>query len=129
MSDSIKITKAQYFSAIKDAIASTNMVGDIPTATVVEWIDGQIAQIEAKAAKAKERAAEKKASGDELCDVVASILTSEFQTADQIAICIEGADVTKNKVIARLTKLVGDGVAVKEQIKVDGGKKMAYKLA
>lgn len=125
----VKITKKDYFAAIKGMIEGIEIVGEIPADKVIEFIDTQVAQIDAKAAKAKERAAEKKAEGDELRAVVASTLTDEFQTADDILAQIDGEDVTKGKIVNRLTQLIKIGAATKEQVKIDGRKIMAYKLA
>jgi hypothetical protein len=125
-----KVTKKQVFTAIITAVAGMDKVGDLDKDVVVATLETAIAQIDAKATKAKEKAAEKKVAGDELRDVIASLLTSELQTADDIVAQIEGDDVTKSKVVARLSQLVSTGAAAKEQIKAaDGRKLMAYKLA
>jgi hypothetical protein len=82
-----------------------------------------------KAEKAKARNAEKKANGDELREVVQSVLTDEFQTIDAIVAQIEGEEITKAKVTARLTSLVNNGIAEKADVKDDEGRKLkAYKL-
>ena len=68
--------------------------------------------------------------GDELREVVLSVLTDEFQSIDAITAQIEGEDVTKAKVTARLTQLVTAEKAVKDTIKgEDGRKTVHYKLA
>lgn len=123
-----KITKKTMFETIKaaaDAIA-TDVVS---VEAIVEFCDAQIDQIDKKAAKAKEKAAEKKAANDELTEVVASILTNEFQTADEITAKIDGEDVSRAKVINRLTKLIGAGTAVKDTVKIEKSTKTVYKLA
>ena len=125
-----KITKKDYFAAIRAMVEGIEFVGNIPADRVLEFIDTQVAQIDAKAAKAKERAGEKKAEGDALRAEVAAHITAEFQTADDITALIEGfEDITKAKVVARLTQLVNAGTVVKEQVKVGDRKVMAYKLA
>ena len=97
---------------------------------LVEFINKQIEMIDNKSAKAKEKAAEKRAEGDELRAVIKSVLTNEYQTVDAITAQIEGEDITKAKVVARLTQLVNNGEAVKEQGKSEDNKKvMMYKLA
>ena len=121
-----KMTKAMWFEEIKAVVEAS---GAEHTAEMVEFIDAQMAQLAAKAEKAKERAAAKKAEGDELRAVVKSILTDEFQPIDEIVARIDGEDVTKAKVTARLTQLVKAEEAVKEQVKVGERKVMAYKLA
>ena len=124
-----KITKKEILAAIRAQVEGTAMVGDIPADVVLEFIDKTVAQIDAKAAKAKEKAAENKADGDALKAEVFALLTDEFQTADAITAALNKEDVSKSKVVARLTQLVAAGEVVKEQAKVGDTKKMVYKLA
>lgn len=125
-----KITKKDFFAAIRTMVEGADAVNTIPADKVLEFIDTQVAQIDAKAAKAKERAGEKKAEGDALRAEVAAHITAEFQTADDITALVEGfEDITKAKVVARLTQLVNAGTVAKEQVKVGDRKVMAYKLA
>ena len=124
-----KITKKDILAAIRADIEGTEMVGEIPTAVVLEFIDKTVAQIDAKAAKAKETAANKKAAGDELRAEVLACVTDEFQTREAITAALNKEDVTVQKVGARLTQLVDAGDVVKEQMKVGDRKVMCYKLA
>ena len=74
----------------------------------------------------------KKADGDNLREAVYNVLTTELQTIDQITeqVVIEGEDITRNKVTARLTQLVKANMAVKDTVKTDDGRKVtAYKVA
>jgi hypothetical protein len=121
-----KMTKAMWFEQVKAVVEASDAE---QKAEMVEFIDAQMAALAAKAEKAKERAAAKKAEGDELRAVVKACLTDEFQAIDDIVAKIEGEDVTKAKVTARLTQLVKTEEAVKEQVKVGDRKVMAYKLA
>ena len=121
-----KITKKDYFAMVAEIVDNSNAENKDE---LMEFIEKQVEALDKKAAKAKERAANKKAEGDELREVIATVLTDEFQTADEITAQVEGEDITKAKVVARLTQLVKARIAVKEQIKVDSAKKMAYKLA
>ena len=124
-----KVTKKDYFEAIKSVIGGMETVGDYPVADVVAFIDKSIEQIDAKAAKAKEKAAETKAEGDALRATVFEHVTGTAQTADEITAAIGDAEVSRAKVIARLTQLVKSGDVVKEQISVDGRKVMGYSRA
>lgn len=129
----IKITKAMVLAAIKEIVADDVEipVGDVSVkgTDIIEYCDTSMAQIEAKAEKARERAAKNKAIGDELRAEVLAHVTDEFQTADSITEQIEGFDdITKAKVIARLTQLVKAGDIIKEQCKVDNRKVMCYAL-
>lgn len=123
-----KLTKKDFYAAIRGMVEGIEMVGDIPADEVLAFIDKTVEQIDAKAAKAKEKAAEKKTEGDELRAAVEAILTDELQTIDAIAAQIEGEDITKSKVTARLTQLVKADIARKEQVKDGDRKVMAYAL-
>ena len=121
-----KITKMEMFEAIKETIKEIE-----GTEEMVEFITKEQELITKKAEKAKERAENKKVKGDALREAVQAALTDELVIAEDIVakVEIEGEDVTKAKIIARLTQLVKAGIAVKEQIKVDTRKRMAYKIA
>ena len=122
-----RITKRDNYEALKEIVEKSNVEN---AEMLVEFINKQIEMIDNKSAKAKEKAAEKRAEGDELRAVIKSVLTNEYQTVDAITAQIEGEDITKAKVVARLTQLVNNGEAVKEQGKSEDNKKvMTYKLA
>lgn len=128
-----KITKKSMFEGMIAYFEGAET--ELTEAQFVEFCKGQIADLDKKAAKAKERAAAKRAEGDELTDLVQSALTDEFQTIADIITVVAEADpeVTGAKVTARLTKLVNANVVEKEQITVetaDGKKKkcMAYRI-
>lgn len=121
-----KMTKKDWFEELKGVVEASNYA---QKEDAITFIDAQIELLDNKAEKAKARAAAKKAETDELKVAVASVLTEELQTADDITAQVEGEDVSKQKVVSRLTALVKDGVAVKEQVKTEDGKKMAYKLS
>lgn len=120
-----KITKREMFEAIKETFETGSCKFD--AATVMAFCDKEIASLDAKAAKAKERAAAKKAEADVLMSQVEGVLTGEFQTIADIAAAVAevNADATVSKVTYRLTKLVEAGVAEKTDVSVpgvDGGK-------
>ena len=122
-----RITKRDNYEALKEIVEKSNVEN---AEMLVEFINKQIEMIDNKSAKAKEKAAEKRAEGDELRAVIKSVLTNEYQTVDANTAQIEGEDITKAKVVARLTQLVNNGEAVKEQGKSEDNKKvMTYKLA
>lgn len=119
-----KITKREMFEALVAYAESTDMevqVGEttVTAADFAAFATKEIEQLDKKAVKAKERAAAKRAEGDTLMDEVLAVLTSEFQTAAEVAAQIEDEDATVAKVSYRLGALVKDGKAVKEDIKVD----------
>lgn len=123
-----KMTKTMWYDEL---VAIVNGSDYENKEEAVAFLEGQKALVEAKKVKAKERAAAKKAEGDELRGLVEGVLTSEFQSADALLLALnEVEDLTKAKVVARLTQLCKAGVAEKEQIKgEDGAKRMYYKLA
>ena len=116
-----KITKREMFEAIK----ATFETGDckFEPAVVMAFCDKEIASLDAKAAKAKERAAAKKAEADVLMDQVRDALTGEYATIADIAAAVAevNADATVSKVTYRLTKLVEAGDAEKTDITIPGG--------
>lgn len=123
-----KMTNAQMFELIKETCADNE--------EIVAFCDKQLESLANKAVKAAERAAAKKAEGDELRAVIASMLTNEPQTGEDIAAAIEVAEgeepITKQKVVTRMSQLVALGQAAKTEItvEVDGKakKKVAYTL-
>ena len=115
-----KITKREMFEAIKETFETGTCKFD--AATVMAFCDKEIASLDSKAAKAKERAAAKKAEADILMDQVRDALTGEFQTIADIAAAVAevNADATVSKVTYRLTKLVEAGDAEKTDVTVPG---------
>ena len=120
-----KITKREMFEAIKETFETGACKFD--AASVMAFCDKEIASLDAKAAKAKERSAAKKAEADALMGQVEDALTGEFQTIADIAAAVSAvnADATVSRVTYRLTKLVEAGIAEKTDVSVpgvDGGK-------
>ena len=120
-----KVTKKEYYEMLKGVVENSNI--DIKD-ELIEFIDKQITLINNKAIKAKEKAAEKKANGDELRITVEAALTDEYQTIAGITEQIDDENVSKAKVTARLTQLVNEGLAIKEEARTEDGKKvMVYR--
>ena len=133
-----KMTKRNVYEALIN-YATTGVMSydgnEVTAEALAAFAENEIALLDKKAVKAKERAATKRAEGDELTAAVrAAMSTEEFESIADIAARIEGEDVTVAKVQYRLTQLVKTGEAEKEQITVPGGegqkarKIMAYKL-
>lgn len=130
-----KITKREMFEAIKTGCTTGEWtVSDVE---VAEFCDNEIKLLDKKAIKAKERAAEKRAAGDELTDAVRAALTDEFAVIADIAAKVAetyGEDATVAKVTYRLGQLVKNGEAENTDVKVAGGEGQktrtikAYKL-
>ena len=109
-----KITKREMYEAIAKAMETGEC--KYPPDAVIEFCENEIALLDKKATKAKERAAAKKAEADELMEVVAEALTEDFEPIATIAGRIEGEDVTVAKVAYRLRKLAECGRAEKSEI-------------
>lgn len=104
--------------------------------TLVAFCEKELASLEHKAEKAKERAAAKREAGDELQNIVAGVLTADFASREDITNLVKETDpeATLGKVGYRLTALVNAGVAQKAEASVeteDGKKKKVtvYALA
>ena len=121
-----KLTKKDYFNELKEIVeVSESEIKE----ELIYFIDSQIASIDNKAEKAKERAAAKRAEGDEIRELVKSKLTNEFQDAETITALIGDEEISKSKVIARLTQLEKLNLIEKTDIKNSEGKtRKAYKL-
>jgi hypothetical protein len=132
-----KVTKKSNLNSLIALISAAQIAGvagDFDFDALNAYCVNEIGLLDKKAAKAKETAAAKKAEKDELCVAVESVLTSDYQTRQDIAAQIEGDDVTVSKVGYRLTKLVELGAAEKTEVSVPGAdgkarKVVAYRLA
>ncbi len=122
-----KMTKKDFYNMIKDAMADN--------ADVVAFCEKEIAAIDHKAVKAKERAAAKAAEGDALMDAIAAVLTDEPMTNADILAAIADEEATVNKIAYRTNALAKAGRAVKTEVTVaaeEGGrarKLVAYTVA
>lgn len=129
MENAVKKTKVMYFAELKDMVMEAGNIENELRDELINFIDKQVETIEKRKVAAAARAEKKKAEADALTDEIFALMTEEFMTADEIVDALEDEDVTRNKVTARLAKLIKENKVVKETIKVDKKKKMAYKLA
>ena len=120
-----KMTKKEMFGLL---------LGLLETAEVAErdelknFVAHEIEMIENKAEKAKTY--KRKKVADVLKEQIYTKLdVLEFRTIHDIVSDFNDADITAAKVSARLTSLVKEGLAVKEEIKIENRKLMGYKLA
>lgn len=127
-----KITKAQKFEMIEEILTG---IETEDAKMLVEFVQGEKAALARKAAKAKEKAAEKKTEIDELGEVVLGVLNAEPKTRDEVFALVEfdGVEISVAKIGARLTRLVELGKIQKSEVKATtaSGKKttrMAYSL-
>lgn len=119
-----KMTKKDIYAGIKATLEQNFDAGEV--AEYVEFIDKEIAAIDARAEKEKARRAEKKAEGDDLRDAVKEAIGAEPITGEAIAEALieEYPDVTKAKVTYRAGQLVKAGEVYKVQIKTEDGRKV-----
>lgn len=124
-----KVTKRENYEMLKSIVVGDGSELTVEQADLLDFLNKQISLLDSKAEKAKARSEEKKAAGDELREVVQSVLTNDYQTIDAIVAQIEGEDITKAKITARLTSLCKNGIAEKTDVKDDEGRKLkAYRL-
>lgn len=118
-----KKTRKDYFEEIKAMIMEDYQEED---KDLVAFVDGEIAKIDNRAAKEKEKRAEKRAQGDELTAAVKTFVQDHegAVTAQVIADEIGGEDVTKAKVTYRATQLVKAGEIYKVSVKTEDGRKV-----
>lgn len=112
------VTKREMFGAIKTAAENGAIFGENVTAEMVmEFCDKEIATLDARAGKAKERAAQKKAQGDEMTEAVyAALSTEDFKTLAAVVQATDSDDVTTGKVQYRLKVLVDTGRATRGEV-------------
>ena len=113
-----KITKREMYEAIKETFETGSCKYDAET--VIAFCEKEIDALDAKAAKAKERAAAKKAEADALMTLVEEALTDEYQPIADIAAVVaeKDADATVSKITYRLTKLVEAEIAEKTDVTI-----------
>ena len=135
--DILTVVKAMAEAQVPDINLGEDLVdAEVTAADIVAYCDTTIAQLEAKKEKAAETRAKKAAQADALKEQVLALITSDPKTRDDIFVELgsEDPELSIAKVGSRLTKLVAEGVIVKEPIKVKNAEgksvsKMAYKLA
>lgn len=128
MENTVKKTKAMYFAELREMVLAA-VEDQAQQDELIEFIDKQIETLEKRKVAAAERAEKKKAESDAMTDAILAQIGDELITVDEIVVALDSEEVTRNKVTARLGKLVKAGTIVKEAVKVDGNKRMAYRLA
>ena len=114
-----KLTKREILTAILNGVETGNY--EVDTADIINFCENEIDLLDKKAAKAKERQAEKKAAGDELTEAVKAALTDTPTIIANIAAKVAetfGEDATVAKVQYRLGQLANAGEAVRSEVKI-----------
>jgi hypothetical protein len=123
-----KKTKAMYFAELREMV-TVAVEDEARRNELVEFIDKQVEALEKRKVAAAARAEKKKAESDALTEEIFERIGDELITVDEIVITFdEEEEVSRAKVTARLGKLVNAGRIEKEAVKVDGKKRMAYRL-
>lgn len=123
-----KKTKAMYFAELREMVIAA-VEDQEQQDELVEFIDKQLETLEKRKVSAANRAAKKREESDTMTEQISAQIGDELKTVDEIVEAIDDETVTRNKVTARLGKLVKAGTIVKEAVKVNGNKRMAYRLA
>lgn len=133
MTNEVKVSKRDYLTAIIGAMHTGEIKYD-PN-DVIAFCEHEIELLDKKTAKAKERAAAKRAEGDELTEQIYDVLSSdEFMTIPEIVKALGDESVSAQRASYRLRSLVEANRAEKTEITVagsDGGKaskRVAYRL-
>lgn len=124
-------TKRQVLEAINTFTFDEVLVGDtvVTPEDIKDFVEKSIIQLDAKNEKAAERAAAKRAVGDELKAQVKATLGTTPLKVSEIVTLIDDPEVTSARVIARLSQLVKSGEVVKADIKEDGRTLKVYSIA
>lgn len=119
------MTKAQMYEFIAETCADNEVI--------VDFCEKNLAALAKQAERSKARAAAKRAASEPLTSEVYSVLTEEPATCEAIYAAVaeitEVEEISKSKVIARLSKLCKQGEAIRSEVVVNGKKKAAYTKA
>lgn len=116
-----KITEREIYNSILN--------GTVDQATLCEFAEKKLAQLDKRNASAQRRAAVKRAEGNEITEGIFGVLSAERMTREQVAQAY-GSELSVAKVGSRLNQLVEAGRVQKETIKVANAEgKMTNKVA
>lgn len=120
--ETVKVTKKDYYNNIIQAMKTGEV--SIDPVDIIAFCENEIAMLDRKAEKAKERAAAKKADGDALTEAVKAALTDEFAVTADVTMKVaevlgDNAEVTIHKVQYRLTQLAKAGEAEVTDMKIE----------
>ena len=116
-----KITEREIYNSILN--------GTVDQATLCEFAEKKLAQLDKRNASAQRRAAVKRAEGNEITEGIFGVLSAERMTREQVAQAY-GSELSVAKVGSRLNQLVEAGRVQKETIKVANAEgKMVNKVA
>ena len=119
------MTKREVYDVIESVF---NTIDNEHRDEVLTLVAKERAALDHKNEKAKERAAEKRAAGDELRAAVKGVLGSEPMTINEIIETLGDESLTPAKVTARTRQLVANGEIEKTSVKINGRKLVAYSI-
>ena len=108
------MTKKDLFEAIKAIMVGEET--EIAKEEIAAFCEKEIAALDGRAAKAKERSAAKKVESNALAEKIAAALTITPQTIADITAAINDPEVTVHRVTYYLGRLVEAGVAKREEV-------------
>lgn len=121
-----KITKRDNY---KTLIAIVEASDREDKEQLIEFLNKEIRLLINRADKERERAAKKKVDGDELREKVEKLIGEDWITPDDIVAALDETEVTRNKVIARVSQLIKIGKVEKGSAKINDRKVVVYRLA
>ena len=127
MENTVKKTKAMYFAELREMVLAA-VEDQAQQDELIDFIDKQVETLNKRKIAAADRAAKKRAESDALTEEILGVIGTNPMTVDEIVLALDNEEVTRNKVTARLGKLVKNESIVKVDVKVDGKKRMAYQL-
>ncbi len=125
-----KMTKRDYFAGLAEIVKANLAEGE--GQIYLDFIDRELALLDKRKENAQRRAEKKRAASDDLTEQIFDIIDAaggELVDVEAILENLGDADITRNKVSARTAKLVKANRIEKEPIKVDGKRRMAYRVA
>ena len=132
MTNTVKFTKRAQYATLLDILAfaednSFVLPEGMDYGMLSDFVNHEVSLLDAKAASAAKRAADKKVQGDALRERIYGILSdTDFKTITEIVTAIGDPDVSAQMVTARLTQLIKLEQAEKDSITVpsasEGGK-------
>ena len=125
-----KITKAEMFNSLKELVSASTAIDEDTKVAYNEFIDKELTSLEKRKESAQRRAAAHKEASDALTEDILTVVkeAANVVLVDDIVAAFDNPEVTRNKITSRLGKLVNSGLITKEVIKVDGSRKMGYKI-
>lgn len=114
-----KFTKIEKFDALIGILCGEDVQMD--RQLLVDFCQDEIDMLVAKSEKLKAERAIKRAEPDPLLDLVYDELTDKYQSADDIVEILGDPEITAGKVRNRLSTLVREGRAKKQQMMIPAG--------